>query len=364
MRKLAIFALLFAAAVIGVAETPRSDAAFHIARVYGAMGGAFGNPDIQYVELRSAAAGQNFVAGHDICFYDAAGAPWARFTFPASVANGASGASILIASSEFDAAWAAGSPDAVFSAANTVAIQGGADVNHPVPSPAGKVSFVSDAETNPALMCGGGVFLIDSVAYGAGYTGGVDFGAGPFATDMPTAGTDAIVMDGPVCYPLSCVQDNQNDYAITDVNVAGSHPRNNANQAGPISPSDGDGDGVPDTSDNCPAWPNPGQGLPPWTVPAGDSDCDGFTNTAEGAITTNPSAACGFTAGGPTTSDSWPADLVESNSINISDVLALKPVFATSVPPTSARLDIVPSGGISISDVLALKPFFSATCTP
>ena len=55
---------------------------------------------------------------------------------------------------------------------------------------------------------------------------------------------------------------------------------------------------------------------------------------------------------------------VESNNINISDVLALKPVFGTTVGPTAPRFDIVPSGNINISDVLALKPVFGTTCTP
>ena len=32
-------------------------------------------------------------------------------------------------------------------------------------------------------------------------------------------------------------------------------------------PCDADGDGFGDGSDNCPAWPNAGQALPPWPVP-------------------------------------------------------------------------------------------------
>ncbi|MEX0684199.1 MAG: RHS repeat-associated core domain-containing protein [Dehalococcoidia bacterium] len=55
-------------------------------------------------------------------------------------------------------------------------------------------------------------------------------------------------------------------------------------------------------------------------------------------------------------------DILASGTINISDVLVLKPVFGTSVPPTSAWFDIVPSGTINILDVLALKPSFGQTC--
>jgi hypothetical protein len=100
------------------------------------------------------------------------------------------------------------------------------------------------------------------------------------------------------------------------------------------------------------------------TTTLGDSDGDTWANGAEATIGTNPSAACGFTPAGDPASDSWPADLVESNSINISDVLALKPVFNTAVPPTSARYDISPGSGINISDVLRLKPVFNTSCTP
>jgi hypothetical protein len=96
----------------------------------------------------------------------------------------------------------------------------------------------------------------------------------------------------------------------------------------------------------------------------GDDDCDAFATADETLIGTDPDAACGFTPAGDPASDTWPADLAESNSIDISDVLALKPVFNTAVPPTSARFDISPGDGINISDVLRLKPLFNTSCTP
>ena len=119
---------------------------------------------------------------------------------------------------------------------------------------------------------------------------------------------------------------------------------------------DADGDGVPDASDNCPNWPNPGQGYPPWPVPLlGDPDCDGFISGDETAITTLPLVACGVNA--------WPVDFDDTALIDISDVLVLKPVYGGTVPTVSARFDIDPSGLIDISDVLALKPFYGASCT-
>jgi hypothetical protein len=101
-----------------------------------------------------------------------------------------------------------------------------------------------------------------------------------------------------------------------------------------------------------------------WIVPAGDGDCDGFTTANEVLITTDAGDACGFTAGAPTQSETWPPDLSESNAVNVGDVLALKPVFGTAVPPTSARFDIAPNGVINVGDVLTIKPFFGKMCTP
>jgi hypothetical protein len=118
MRKAwTLFLLLVLVAGTGVLVSARdASAAFHIMRVYNVMGGANGSTSIQFVELRMADPGQNFVSTHDICFFDASGAPYARFTFSSNVASGADEASVLVGTSEFDSAWAAGSPDFTFSA--------------------------------------------------------------------------------------------------------------------------------------------------------------------------------------------------------------------------------------------------------
>ena len=97
------------------------------------------------------------------------------------------------------------------------------------------------------------------------------------------------------------------------------------------------------------------QSIAPGTT-VDDRDNDGYISSLEAYMGTAIDVACGA-------ADSWPPDFVYSNSVNISDVLALKPVFNTAVPPTSTRFDIVQSGSINISDVLALKPVFGQTCT-
>jgi hypothetical protein len=74
---------------------------------------------------------------------------------------------------------------------------------------------------------------------------------------------------------------------------------------------------------------------------------------------TDPDDACGFVSGDPTTSDSWPPDLQESDLIDILDVLAYKPFFNGP----STRHDLQPNGVVDILDVLALKPYFNKNCT-
>ncbi|HUF54868.1 MAG TPA: RHS repeat-associated core domain-containing protein [Dehalococcoidia bacterium] len=55
-------------------------------------------------------------------------------------------------------------------------------------------------------------------------------------------------------------------------------------------------------------------------------------------------------------------DLFGGGTINTTDVLQLRPVFGTSVPPTSAFFDLFPSGNINTTDVLQLRPQFGQTC--
>ncbi len=121
---------------------------------------------------------------------------------------------------------------------------------------------------------------------------------------------------------------------------------------------DTDGDGVPDASDNCPAWPNTDQSLPPWPVPADDPDCDGFSTADENFIGTDPNLACG--------ADAWPPDHNSDGLISISDVLLMKASFGAKSPDDpiyDARRDLNPDGKISISDVLTMKAFFDQECT-
>ncbi|MCH7483557.1 MAG: DUF1929 domain-containing protein [Chloroflexi bacterium] len=88
-----------------------------------------------------------------------------------------------------------------------------------------------------------------------------------------------------------------------------------------------------------------------------DTDGDGFDDGLEIFIGTDASVACDDGLGLP----DWPPDFDDNKTIDITDVLALKPVFGTP----SARHDLNASGGnINIVDVLVLKPVFGASCAP
>jgi hypothetical protein len=412
--------VLLAFGVVAIAATlfsasRDSNAAFHLMRVYGVMGGAGGGSAVQYVELRMSDPGQNFVSGHDICFFDAAGAPYARFTFPSSTGNGADEASILVATAEFDTAWAAGSPDFTFSAANTTAIAGGADVLHPVRQPSGKVVFGSDFATVPAMMCAGSFSQIDSIAYGTAYAGGVDHPPHE-NVDLPTAGTQGLKLQvSPICHPSSspCVRNNANDYALVDVNMAGNNPRNSLNQSGTLNVvADADNDGVPDAgdlcpgtapsapvdangcstaqvdtdadgvcnpgapsggpgnctgSDNCPSWVNPAQNMPPWPVPANDPDCDNFTTATEMAIGTDPGRQCADNPGANNEPlpDRWPTDFQDNQISNTIDVGQFVPRLNSTGPgaPYDVRFDYNSSNTINTVDVGRFVAVLNDTCS-
>jgi hypothetical protein len=124
--------------------------------------------------------------------------------------------------------------------------------------------------------------------------------------------------------------------------------------------TDSDGDGLPNAIDNCPAWPNPTQALPPWTVPVNDSDCDGFTAAVENAAGTDANSHCGAGA--------WPPDINNDTYVDvIGDISSVGGGFGESVPPASARYDIAPDppdGYVDvIGDISLMGGFFGTSCS-
>jgi hypothetical protein len=89
-----------------------------------------------------------------------------------------------------------------------------------------------------------------------------------------------------------------------------------------------------------------------------DDDNDGFSDTVETYVGTDPLNACPVSVNDA----AWPSDFNNSRAIDILDVLQLKPVFNAVVPPGLPRHDIQPDSSVNILDVLAMKPTFGDSC--
>ncbi len=147
-----------------------------------------------------------------------------------------------------------------------------------------------------------------------------------------------------------------------------------------VTEPDADGDGVPDSSDNCPDWPNPGQELPPWSTPASDSDCDGYSATnfvvqraSEEFLGTDPADRCADTTAtfderGPAFGEPlspWPPDINDDGKMTVSDALAYAPVWLAISGQDAAydaRYDLNGDGKITVPDVLSMAAFWLQSC--
>jgi hypothetical protein len=87
------------ALVLALGVVRPAAATFHEIMIVQVFGGSDVAPDAQYVLLQMWAGGQEFVGGHKLRFFDAAGTELTleNATFSADVANGADNATILIA---------------------------------------------------------------------------------------------------------------------------------------------------------------------------------------------------------------------------------------------------------------------------
>jgi hypothetical protein len=91
-------ALSVSAAALVMLVSARASANFHAMKIVEVFAGSAAAPDAHYIQLQMYAAGQNFVGGHFVHVYDAAGVEIAGslFTFSGNVANSADQANILI----------------------------------------------------------------------------------------------------------------------------------------------------------------------------------------------------------------------------------------------------------------------------
>ncbi len=155
---------------------------------------------------------------------------------------------------------------------------------------------------------------------------------------------------------------------------------------------DSDHDSFPNTIDNCPSVANISQSnqdgdpygdaceqvqcvtIPNfWTVPSGDSDCDGYPDAVaapprapESFIGTQAGVKC---AGTPNSNDeplpdAWPPDFNDNQFVNGADWLTFNTHLGhqTGDAAYDERWDLNASGLINGADLLQMNPFFSKSC--
>ena len=199
LRPIAILVLLAA----GLAVRP-AHAAFHLMNIVEVFPGTVKDPDAQYVVLQMWDAGQNFVDGHTITFYDRNGLNPVSFPFADNVPNGANQAKILIANA---------AAESLFGITADLDITG-----TPIRAEGGKICF----ET------------WDCVAWG-NYVGSATGVGAPFARPVGLDPGRAMkrrldVFGNPTLLEqLDDTHDSANDFAY-----GAPDPRNNAGQGGTI----------------------------------------------------------------------------------------------------------------------------------
>jgi cysteine-rich repeat protein len=199
---------VLALAVFTLTVSGHALASFHLTKVKEVFPGTVASPNAQFIMLQAFSAGQNFVGGHSVIVYDAAGVVAGTFTFSGNVANGANQMTTLIATTEAAALF----------------------------------GVTADLTMTPAISPVGGKVCwdtshIDCVAWGS-YTGSSTGVGTPFNAPVGLAPGQSIRRRLDICgYPTileSC--DDTNDSA-NDFRAVPPAPINNAGTAGTIPPS-------------------------------------------------------------------------------------------------------------------------------
>lgn len=188
--------LLALAAVVASAPRP-TIAAYHVAVIDEIMTSYSGDPTVQFVEIRMAAAGQNLVAHSVLAAFDTSGAYVGDvLVVPTNVANGTSNGRWLMGTSQF-ATVSGLTPDFIIPA--TLPTPGGMlcwGGGNALPVPANPPTWNRSVFSN----------YIDCIAYG-GYTGSTNSHIG-----TPTS-LDAV---GHSLQRISTSSDNAVDFACAD----------------------------------------------------------------------------------------------------------------------------------------------------
>ncbi|UCH87404.1 MAG: matrixin family metalloprotease, partial [Dehalococcoidia bacterium] len=168
-------------------------------------------------------------------------------------------------------------------------------------------------------------------------------------------------------------------YKVRAFNLNGESPFSNEDDASGGQP-DGDGDGVPDDTDNCPETYNPGQddhdgdGVPGTQPPPGatwggdacddDDDNDGFDDAVEVYVGTDALDDCPDEIG---VHDAWPLDINMDRTVtavgdvlNFGDRIGAEPAD----PEWWQRLDLNMDGMITVAgDALLFREMIGESCT-
>jgi len=125
-----------------------------------------------------------------------------------------------------------------------------------------------------------------------------------------------------------------------------------------------DDDDVCLSQDNCPAWTNQDQTLPPWPVPANDPDCDGWNNAGETHVGTDPAKRCNNDSTLNNEPDAWPTDFNDSRFTNLADVSSFNPTYnkLQNDDGYSQRHDLNASNSVTLSDVSLMNNFYNKSC--
>ena len=216
---------LLLAALLAAAPPLSAPNTFHFMSVKEVYAGSDAAPTAQYVMLQMYFSGQNFVSGHQVRLFDAAGTQVGVFTFPADVPNGNDQATILIATAAAQAFFNV-PPDLIM---------------NPVLSPLGGKACFWDVFSNHDIDC---------VAWG-GYVGPPAGVGTPFNAPVGVQRGEAIRRRLDICGSgtnldqCDDTQDSANDFrAVVPA------PRNNLGAAG-IIPGSTCGNSVVQALEQC-----------------------------------------------------------------------------------------------------------------
>ncbi len=108
-----------------------------------------------------------------------------------------------------------------------------------------------------------------------------------------------------------------------------------------------------DSADNCPAWFNPDQSLPPLPITTDDPDCDGMGSAIEGSLGTDPMLHCAATSTRDDEEiDAWPLDADDDRDADIGDIIFLFQGRLLNPQNYDARADFNADGDIDLMDLI------------